>query len=185
MNQNIKSVWASRFMSAAIIQGLLMTLLTLYIVIGQIFWLRPEPSRVIAFGSAGQWFTVGYITYLIVGVIGVAVTALFYLYIEGILGKRFTGISNLLAWIHLALMNVGVVGATWMMMIGGYLGGAAMLPPEVGGYGWNPGQVHVNIFYGIPMGYPFWITVFIIILSIGVIAGGLGYTITWKKKTQT
>ncbi|MCS7125372.1 MAG: hypothetical protein NZ929_00440 [Aigarchaeota archaeon] len=185
MEQKMKSIWTSRFISAAIIQGALITILTLYFLIGQIFWLKPEPSRVVAFGSAGQWFTVGYLTYLIIGVIGVAVTALFYHYIEDLMGKKFTGISNLLAWIHLILMNVGVVGASGLMIIGGYLAGAAMLPPEVGGKGWNPGQVHVNIFYSIPLGYPFWISVFLMLLIIGVVSGWLGYVITWRKRSET
>lgn len=69
-----------------------------------------------------------------------------------------------------------------MMMVGGYLGGAAMLPAEVGGKGWNPGQVHMNIFYSIPMGYPFWISAFILILILGVLLGGLGYLIVWFQK---
>jgi hypothetical protein len=90
---------------------------------------------VIAGSSAGTWFTVGYVTYLLVGVIGVAVTALFHHCIEVTLGKPYAGSLNLLAWIYLILMNVGVIGATWLMMIGGYLGGAAMLPPAVGGKG--------------------------------------------------
>ncbi len=176
------SKWASRFIGAAIIQGAIATLITLYIVIGQIFFLRPEPSRVIAFGSAGMWFTMGYVTYLIVGVMGVAVTALFYHYIESVLSKPYTGIADKLAWAHLILMNVGVLGAAGLMMLGGYLGGAAMLPPEVGGRGWNPGQVHTNIFYGIPLGYPLWITIFIVLLALGVVLGGLGYIIRWRSK---
>lgn len=176
------SKWASRFILAAVVQGALATLLTIYIVIGQIFFLKPEPSRVIAFGSAGMWFTMGYLTYLIIGVMGVAVTALFYHYIESSLGKPYTGFSDKLAWLHLILMNVGVVGATWLMMLGGYFGGAAMLPPEVGGRGWNAGQVHTNIFYGIPLGYPLWISVFIVILAIGVFLGGLGYVINWRRR---
>ena len=176
------SKWASRFIGAAIVQGAIATLITLYIVIGQIFFLRPEPSRVIAFGSAGMWFTMGYVTYLIVGVMGVAVTALFYHYIESVLGKPYTGIADKLAWAHLFLMNVGVLGASGLMMLGGYLGGAAMLPPEVGGRGWNPGQVHTNIFYGIPLGYPLWITIFIVLLALGVFLGGLGYIIRWRSK---
>jgi len=173
----------SRFIIAAIFQGALATALTIYIVLGQIFWLKPEVSRVIALGSAGNWFTLGYVTYLIVGVIGVAVTALFYHYIESTLGKSYTGAANILAWLHLILMNVGIIGTTWLLMISGYLGGAAMLPPEVGGKGWNAGQVHVNVFYGIPLGYPTWISFFIIILAVGVFLGGLGYLITWTKKT--
>jgi len=79
-------------------------------------------------------------------------------------------------------MNIGVVGATWLMMLGGYLGGAAMLPPDVGGRGWNPGQVHVNVFYSIPLGYPFWISIFIILLALGVLAGGLSYIITMRRR---
>jgi len=176
------SQWANRFIIAAIIQGALATALTAYFVFGQLWFLKPEVSRVIAAGSAGNWFTVGYATYLIVGVLAVAVTALFYNHIEVNLGKPYKGLANILAWIHLIFMNVGVIGSTWLMMIGGYLGGAAMLPKEVGGLGWNAGQVHTNIFYGIPLGYPTWISIFIFILAIGVLLGGLGYIITWRRK---
>jgi hypothetical protein len=177
------STWANRFIVAAIVQGALAVILTAYFVLGQFAWLKPEVSRVIAGGSAGTWFTVGYVTYLLVGVIGVAVTALFYHHIEVTLGKPYAGSLNLLAWIHLILMNVGVIGATWLMMIGGYLGGAAMLPPAVGGKGWTAQEVHEKVFYSIPGGYPLWIAVFIILLGIGVLAGGLGYVLAWRRKT--
>ena len=174
----VRSKWASRFITAAIIQGLLATLLTLYFVLGQATgFLKPAFSRVIAAGGAGNWFTVGYLSYLIVGVIGVAVTALFYHYIEAILGREYRGFSNILAWLHLILMNIGVIGATWIMIYGGYAGGAAMLPPEVGGLGWNAGQVHEHILGPLPLP----ITVFIIILAVGVLLGGLGYVINWRQ----
>jgi len=179
----LRTSWASRFIVAAIVQGALATVLTLYLVLGQLTFLKPEVSRVIAFGSAGTWFTVGYALYFIVGVIGVAVTALFYNHIENVLGKPYQGFANFLAWAHLILMNVGVVGATWLLMVAGYQGGAAMLPPEVGGRGWNAGQVHTNVFYGIPLGYPTWIAVFIIMLALGAILGGLGYVITWRRRS--
>jgi hypothetical protein len=81
------STWANRFIAAAIVQGALAVILMAYFVLGQFAWLKPEVSRVIAGGSAGTWFTVGYVTYLVVGVIGVAVTALFYHHIEVTLGK--------------------------------------------------------------------------------------------------
>jgi hypothetical protein len=177
------STRANRFIVAAIVQGALAVILTAYFVLGQFAWLKPEVSRVIAGGSAGTWFTVGYVTYLLVGVIGVAVTALFYHHIEVTLSKPYAGSLNLLAWIHLILMNVGVIGAIWLMMIGGYLGGAAMLPPAVGGKGWTAQEVHEKVLYSIPGGYPLWIAVFIILLGIGVLAGGLGYVLAWKRKT--
>ena len=174
----LRSKWASRFMVAAIVQGLLATLLTLYFVLGQATgFLKPAFSRVIAAGGAGNWFTVGYLSYLIVGVIGVAVTALFYHYIEVVLGREYRGFSNILAWLHLILMNVGVLGATWIMIYGGYAGGAAMLPPEVGGLGWTGKQVHEHILGPLPIP----ITVFIVILAAGVMLGGLGYVVNWKR----
>lgn len=179
MNQT--SRWASRFIVSAIVHGALATIITLYIVIGQILFIRPEPSRVIAAGSAGNWFTLGYVMYILIGVVAMATTALFYYYIERVLNKPYAGAQNMLAWLHIVLMNVGVIGATWLMMVGGYFGGAAMLPPEVGGLGWNPGQVHVNIFYGIPLGYPAWISIFIVLLSVGVLFGGLGFLTSWRK----
>ncbi|MCS6785041.1 MAG: hypothetical protein NZ581_07605 [Candidatus Caldarchaeum sp.] len=177
----VKGKWASRFILAAIIQGALATGLTLFWVVSQFGLLRPEFSRVIAFGSAGNWFTVGYTTYMTVGVVGMAVTALFYYFIENVLNKPYTGMVDKLAWVHLVCMNVGVVGATWLMMVVGYLGGAALLPPQVGGLGWTPAEVHEKIFYGIPLGYPTWIVGFIFLLAVGVVAGGLGYIISWRK----
>jgi hypothetical protein len=36
---------------------------------------------VIAAGGAGTWFTFGYVMYVVVGVIGVAVSAIFYYYL--------------------------------------------------------------------------------------------------------
>jgi hypothetical protein len=41
-------------------------------------------NRVIASGGAGTWFTFGYLIYIVVGVIGVAVSAIFYHYLEGV-----------------------------------------------------------------------------------------------------
>ncbi len=175
----LESKWSSRFIVAAITQGLLATLLTSYFVGGQTFgWLKPAFSRVIASGGAGQWFTVGYLSYIIVGVVGVAVTALFYHHIEVTLGKPYRGVASALAWIHLIFMNVGVLGATWLMIYGGYVAGGNMLPVEVGGKGWTAAQAHELLAPLIPP-----ITVFLALLMIGLLLGGLGYVMTWKRKT--
>lgn len=145
--------------------------------------MKPEFSRVIAGGGAGTWFTVGYITYLIVEVVAVAVSALFYNRIELTLCKPYKGVANVLAWIQLILYNVGAAEAGLLMMVRGYLASAAMLPTEVGGLGWKAAEVHAKIFYGIPLGYPFWTSILIILLAVGVILGGLGYIITWTRKS--
>lgn len=65
-------------MAAAIVQGAIVVGLTVFLMLGQISIIKPEVSRVIAGGGAGTWFTLGYFIYIIVGVIGVAVSSLFY-----------------------------------------------------------------------------------------------------------
>lgn len=169
--QSLTGKWAGRFIWTSVIQGVLAVAWTLFIVSP---WTRPSPAMVIASGSAGTWLSVGYTLYVMIGVVAVAVTAVFYMYIERILGRVYRGVTNYLAWTHLILMNAGVVGATWLMMLGGYLGGAALLPAQVGGLGWNGGQVHENIlqYYTEP------VFAFVLLAIVGVLAGGLGYVIS-------
>ena len=120
--QQESSPQTKRFIAAAIIQGAIIVTLTAFLVLSQISLLKPEISRVIAAGGADTWFIFGYIIYIIVGVIGVAVSALFYYYIEIVLEKQYntTRIAKALAWGHLILMNVGTTAATGMLMYSGY-----------------------------------------------------------------
>jgi heme/copper-type cytochrome/quinol oxidase subunit 1 len=171
---------AGFFLYAAIVQGGIAALVTFLGAFGDQIGLYPTAvSRVIASGEAGTWFTVGYLTYLIVGVIGMAVTSLFYFYIETVQGKPYKGIAKAFSWIHLIFGNVGVAGAAILAMVGGYLGGAAMQPKQFGGLAWNTGQVHVGIlqFYTTP------IAAFLAIGLIGFFLGGLGYLLALRTKT--
>ena len=178
-NQNsaFKSKWAGRFIWAAVIEGLfavIATVLTLdplqYITGNADYY---SPAKVIASNGAGTWFFTGYISFLVVGVVAMAVTSIFYLYIEGIQGKVYKGFSNLLAWGHLIFMNVGVAGSMFLMMYGGYLAGWASAPVSGGGEGLNAGQVHVQILGQLvdPIGG------LILLAAIGALLGGLGYLI--------
>ena len=132
------SPWAKRFVAAAIIQGAIIVGLTGFIVLGEISFLTPGVSRAVAAGGAGTWFTFGYLIYISVGVISVAVSSIFYhvIRIDALRGSR------VFAWVHLILMNVGISAAAGLMMYAGYIGGAAALPTAVGGQGLSPGQVH-------------------------------------------
>jgi hypothetical protein len=109
-------VWASRFMAAAIVQGAIIVGLTAFLVLGQAAFVKLELARVIAGGSAGTWFTFGYMIYIIVAVLGVAVPSLFYHYLDVNMGSA----AKALTWAHLVLMNVGASAAAGMMMYGGY-----------------------------------------------------------------
>jgi hypothetical protein len=160
-------------MYAAIAQGLAAFVITALIVLPIV---KPSPAMIIAGGSAGTWFTVGYLSYLVVGVMGVAVTALFYHIIEVGMHKSVTGISSVLAWAHFGLMNVGVAAGTWMLMYAGFIGGSGLLSASSGGGGLSAGQVHPMIVgYVNPIGYC------VIAVALGVLLGGIAFIVTMRK----
>ena len=161
--------WPGRFIAAAIIQGAAIVALTGIIVIGSMYFIKPDVARVIAAGAAGTWLAFGYIIYILVAVIGVAVSAVFY----HLLGAR---ISSVFAWLHLALMNGGATVAAGMMMYAGYIGGAAGLPQVVGGGGLDPTHVHQLIgAYVQPIG------IAVLFILVGVLCGGVGYILAYRK----
>lgn len=167
--------WAGRFIWASIIQGFLAVLWTLFIIDP---YLTYGPSKVISGGGAGTWFFVGYVSYVLVGVVAVAVTAILYFYIESVLGKVYSGLTSYLAWAHIILINAGVAGACFLLMWGGYRAGVAQAPVSSGGGGLTTGQIHVQILSQLinPVGY------FIVIAVAGAILGGLGYLLAQRKK---
>ncbi len=173
--QESKGKWTGKFIWASVIDGLLAVIWTLFIANP---FASVSGSRVLAEGGAGSWLFTGYSLFLIVGVVAVAVTAMFYHYIESVQGKPYGRVTNYLAWGHIILMNVGVIGATFLMMWAGYTGGVASLPTSVGGGGLNPGQVHEEIL-GV---YPQPIFYFVVIAVLGVLMGGLGYVIAERRR---
>jgi hypothetical protein len=174
--------WAGRFIWAAVIQGLLATIITV-LILDPIQYItgNPDyysPAKVIAGNGAGTWLFTGYISYLVVGVVAMAVTAIFYFYIEDVRGKLYKGITNYLAWGHLILMNVGVAGSMFLMMWGGFIAGWASVPIANGGGGLNAGQIH-EMYLGQltdPIGG------LILLAAIGALLGGLGYILSSRAK---
>ena len=120
----------------------------------------------------------GYILYLIVGVVAVAVTAIFYSYIEGTMGKAYSGLTNYLAWGHLILMNVGVAGSMLLMMYGGYLAGWSGAAVSSGGLGYTDYQIHVQYLSHFidPIG------ALVILAALGAVLGGLGFVLRMRMK---
>jgi hypothetical protein len=173
--------WAGRFIWAAVLQGAIMAVITVLIVQPlSYFNYNPyyDPSKVIAGGGGGTWLFTGYILYLVVGVVAVAVTALFYFYLEGVMGKVYHGLTNYLAWGHFVLMNVGVAGSMILMIYGGWEAGWAAASVSSGGLGYNSLQIHEN-FLG-PLVNP--IGALVLIAALGAIFGGLGFLIRSRSK---
>ncbi len=194
---SLESKWASRFMVAAIIQGAVAFAVLSVLVGMSAFQIGASPAKVVAGGdyctvtitnmssetgvatcsAAGTWFVVGMIGYGLVGVLGIAVSALFYQYLEATLGAPYAGWRNLTAWAHLLLGGVGASVATLLMAYGGYMGGAAL------NSGKNTLYVHTNILG--PLSLP--ITALIGIALLGFFIGGVGYVTAWwaaRRKAQ-
>ena len=180
--QNIQGKWAGRFIAAAIIQGLIAVIITVLIIDpttlfnGSGLWY--SASRVIAGNGAGTWLFVGYVLFMVVGVMGTAITALFYFYLEGMRGKVYTGLTSYLAWSHIVLMTVFTDAAMLLMMRGGYLAGWAATAVASGGGGLNPGQIHEEILG--PLTYP--IGAFLLKAALRALQGGLGFVLRSRAK---
>lgn len=201
------SKWAGRFVGAAIIQGAIafaiMSVLLGISILGTlgVGGLGPNPGRIVAGGdscsvritnatagtgtatcsNASNWFLVGMIGYALVGVLGIAVSGLFYQYLESTLSAPSSGWRNLTAWLHLVLGGGGASAAALLAAYGGYLGGAALLPASSGGLGQNPGYVHANILG--PLSLP--ITILMGLGLLGFLLGGLGYVTAWWAARRT
>jgi hypothetical protein len=129
----------------------------------------------LSFEGPAKWFFIGIILYLIL-IVAIAVTAVFYNHLEINLKRRFSRISNVLAWIHLLRMNIGGPGpgATILMIVAG-LAGSGVLSLFIEG---KLGQEDIGIMTSfIPP-----IAFFILILSIGVICGGMTYVMAYRSK---
>ena len=180
---DLSQIWTKRFIAAAIIQGAIIVVLTAFLITSQMSILKPEISRVIASGGAGTWFTFGYLMYIIVGVIGVAVSAIFYYYAEGVLNRqsfyRKNKTAKGLAWSHFLLMNSGIVVAAGLLMYAGYAAGSAMLPETVGGRGFDTNQAHEIL---APFVEP--TAAAVLALLIGVTLGGVGFLFVYYHKDR-
>lgn len=169
-----RSKWAERFTIAAIIQGIVVLVMILVLLYLALFG-TPEASRVVASGSAGTWLTVGFIGFLTVGVLGTAVSALFYNYLEAVRRKPFTRTLDGLAWGHLLLMNAGALMASGLMMYAGYVGGGMALPTSSGGGGKTGLEVHeFMVDFVEPIAYA------MAVGALGVFFGGVAYV--WALK---
>ncbi len=173
-----QSKMAGFFMYSAMIQGAVAAIITFFGAFGDQIGLLPMAvARVIAGGAAGTWFVMGYLTYLIVAVVAMAVTSMFYLFIETVQGKAYKSIAKALSWIHLVLGNIGVAGAALCAMWGGYWGAVAMSPRNVGGSGGTAANAHLVL---VVVEEP--IAIFLVLGIIGFFAGGIGYLIAMHSK---
>jgi len=170
-----KSEWGSRFIIAAIIQGGIITAMTLIIVGMQVTFAEVDIMHFLSLSFEGpaKWFFLGTIFYLIL-IVAIAVTAVFYNHLEINLNRKFSGAIKILPWIHIIGMNVGGTGATMLMIFAGLAGSGILSVFSEGKLGKE--NIAIMDSFVTPIGS------FIGILAIGVICGGIGYILAYKKR---
>jgi hypothetical protein len=174
-DDSLKTEWGNRFIFAAIIQGGIVTVMALVTVAFQILTTNVDIIQFLSLSFEGpaKWFFIGIILYLIL-IVAIAVTAVFYNHLDINLKRKFSRISNALAWIHLFGMNIGGAETTILMIFAG-LAGSGVLSLFIEGKLGNEDIEIMNSFI------PF-IAFFIMILSVGVICGGVVYLMTYRSK---
>lgn len=179
------SRWSRRFMWAAIVHGFIATALGLLLAAALIAapsLSAVEIATIIRIPAAGfvelaalfAFFTI----YVVVGVLGAGLNALLYHHVEVVMGKMYRGTANALAWIHLVLMNVGIAGASWIMIYSGYVGGVELWPTNHGGLGWSIEQVAEQVVTQ----YVPTVGLMLLLTGLGALAGGAGFLITYRRK---
>ena len=180
---SIHGVWSNRFIISAIIQGAIITGLTISIVSIQLLFsskINIIQFLSLSFEGPAKWFFLGYIFYMIL-VVAIAVTATFYHHLEIDMGKSIRGIKSVLAWIHLIGMNVGGAATTLTMIFAGLIGSGIL--SVITGSTSSVSQLQPNV--GIMVQFIPPISAFAGLLSVGVISGGIAYITTYLQKSDS
>jgi hypothetical protein len=179
------SKWSRRFMWAAVAHGFIATVLGLVLAIALVAvpsLSAVEIATIIRIPDAGfvelAALFAFFAMYIVVGVLGAGVSSLLYHHVEVVMGKMYVGGANALAGIHIILMNVGIAGATWTIICAGCLGVVELWPTNQGGSGWSIEQVVEQVATQfLPI-----VGLMLLLTGIGVLAGGIGFLITYRKK---
>ena len=182
-HMSIHGVWSNRFIISAIIQGAIITGLTISIVSIQLLFsskMNIIQFLSLSFEGPAKWFFLGYIFYMIL-VVAIAVTATFYHHLEIDMRKNIRGFKTILAWIHLVGMNVGGAATTLTMVFAGLIG-SGILSVITGGASTSVSQLQPNV--GVMIQFISPISAFAGLLSIGVLSGDITYIITYLQKSD-
>ncbi len=181
IDNSSQGYWGNKFILSAIIQGAVITILTLIIIGFQITISNINIIQYLSltFDGPSKWFFLGYMFYLIL-IVAIAVTAVFYIHLEIHMGKQITGFKSILAGIHLLGMNIGGAGTTIIMIYAG-LAGSGILDVVLNGTTLGTSTINSNVDIMVQFIVP--ISGFAGLLSIGVISGGLTYILTFFKRS--
>jgi len=167
-------VWAKRFGAVALINALIAIVWLLFPIA-----LDARIARMIAGGSVGTWGFLGFLLFLIVGVLGFAGFACLYYVIPKATGGT---VNNILAWLHLVLLEVGTLVGTGLLGYAGYVGATTMLDELAKGTAEKdiPGIVHPKISFVVqPIG------IMALVAALGVLLGVIALFLAYRKSAQS
>jgi hypothetical protein len=170
MMSSSPETWSKRFGAVALVNALIAIVWLLFPIA-----LDTRISRTIAGGSAGTWGFLGFLLFLIVGVLGFATFASLYYVIPKATGGT---INNILAWLHLVLLEIGTVAGTGLLGYAGYIGGTTILDETAKGTAAKdiPGIVHLKIGFVVqPVG------MLALVAGLGVLLGAIALFLTYRK----
>jgi heme/copper-type cytochrome/quinol oxidase subunit 1 len=170
MMSSSPETWSKRFGTVALVNALIAIVWLLFPIA-----LDARIARTIAGGSVGTWGFLGFLLFLIVGVLGFATFASLYYVIPKATGGT---INNILAWLHLVLLEIGTVAGTALLGYAGYIGGTTMLDEIAKGTAEKdiPGIVHVKIGFVVqPIG------ILALVAGLGVLLGVIALFLTYRK----
>ena len=177
------SVWATRFIGLTFILGGVAWLVLMVLLIGNVlagmtppnYALGPASSRIVAGGGAGTWFVMGLLSFLLTGIVGLGMSALFYQYLETSLRAPIAGWRTIASWVHLLVGGIGAAAASLLMTYGGYTAGIAALDTDYGGWEQGTFWIHTNVLG--PLVLP--IAALMGLALLGYLVGGIRIVTAW------
>lgn len=164
------SPWGNRFVLSAIIQGAVITGLTVSLILMQAIFSNVSLIDFLSVSLDGpaKWFFFGYFMYITL-VVAIAITAIFYNHLESNLGKQVRGRKKYLAWTQLIGMNVGGAATTILLIIAGFVG--------TGFVSFAAGTQNQAEYLTSLVKVP--VAAFAVIFALGMVAGGIAYITTY------
>ena len=164
------SPWGNRFVLSAIIQGAIITGLTVSLIIMQAIFADTSLIEFLSLSLDGpaKWFFFGYFMYITL-VVSIAITAIFYNHLESNLNKKVRGKKNQLVWAQLIGMNVGGAITTILLIVAGFVGTGFVSFAE----GEQNQAAYITELVKLP------VAISAMVFAVGMISGGIAYAATY------
>lgn len=163
----LPETWAKRFGAVALINALISLVWAIFPL-----FVDQNISRYIAGGSVGTWGYLGFLALIVGGFAGMTSMAFLYYIIPKTTGSS---INNILAWLNLALLEVGILGLSTLLGYAGYIGGKLL-------YEKKASEIHQAIVWTVDWNGLPTVAVFLGLAGLGALLGIVALLLTFRGK---